>query len=134
MILTYAPADGDAQHFVFKPDDMLNHEAEAIEKRTAWSWAEFLEQVQKNSTLARRALLWTFLRRTHPTIRFEDLSFRQSEVELAFDVDEMTAMRNAVAEAPDQPGVDKDMYLTFMDGEIAKAVEAEGKAPAKSDD
>lgn len=134
MILTYTPADGDAQRFVFKPDDMLNSEAEAIEKRTGWTWAEFLEQTQKGSTLARRVLLWTFLRRTHHTLRFEDVSFRQSEVVLAFDIDEMTTMRAAVADAPDRPGIDKEAFLAFMDGEIAKAVETEGKAPEKSGD
>jgi hypothetical protein len=134
LLLHYRPAEGEAQTFVFKPSDMLNHESEAIEKRTGWAWAEFLEKLQKGSTLARRVLLWTYLRRVHHTVRFEDIQFKQGELELEFDRDELCEMRAGVEAQAEQPDVDKAAILAVIDAEIAKAAGGEGKAPANSED
>ena len=136
MILTYAPKDGDRQVWQFKADDMLNAESELIEKRTDWTWIEFLERLQKGSTLARRALLWTLLRRTHATLRFEDVRFAQGELTLDFDADELRALREAVASGPEVSGLNKDLILAKLDQEIAEQEAAgrdPGKAPANSD-
>lgn len=134
MLLTYTPADGDEQVFEFKPDDMLNHEAEAIEKRTDWTWDEFLVNLQKGSTLARRALLWTFLRRVHHTLRFEDVKFSRKELRLDYDLGELAEMREAVEKAPETPGVSKEAMLAALDAEMAKALPDPGKARGNSDD
>lgn len=92
MFLIYRPGDGDEQQWTFKPNKMPSHECEAIEKRTGWTYAEFGVQLQKGSALARRALLWAFLRRQHPVIRFEDLNPAYGEVELEYDAAELETM------------------------------------------
>lgn len=130
MILTYTPDDGNAVKWVFRPDDMLDRESEEIERRTDWTWPEFLEKLQKQSTLARRVLLWVLLRRQHPTLRFEDLSFRQSQCVLEFDRTELESMRSEIEKSPDRPGVDRALILDVLAREIEKApdVNTLGKA------
>lgn len=135
MLLTYDPAGGERQEWQFTPDEMLNHESELIERRTDWCWQEFLQNLQKGSTLARRALLWTFQRRVHHTLRFEDVTFRQGELVLEFDRGELVRMRDAVVKAADVPGVDKEQILRTMQDEIDRLDDGTdgGKAPAPSD-
>jgi hypothetical protein len=133
MLLHYRPADGDPETFVFDQAKIGNGEAELIEKRTDWTWTEFMQKLQQGSTLARRALLWTFLRRVHATLRFEDVRFSQGEVELQFQRDELEDIRAQVAKAPNVAGVDKDALLAQLDVEIAEAPPS-GKALASSAD
>lgn len=135
MILTYTPDGDKAQKWVFRPDDMLDRESEEIERRTDWTWPEFCEKLQKQSTLARRVLLWTLLRRQHPSLRLEDLTFRQSQCVLEFDRGELESMRAEIEKSPDRPGMDRDTILEVLAREIEKApdVTALGKAPAGSD-
>lgn len=121
MLLTFKPADGDAQEWEFVPDEMGNVESEMIEKRTAWTWDEFMMNLQKGSTLARRALLWTYLRRAHHTLRFEDVSFSRGEVSLEYDIAELSEIRAQTEKAPEQPSVDKTMVLALIDSQIDEA-------------
>ena len=129
MLLTYKPDGSESQEWEFHPDDMLNTESEMIEKRTGWAWDEFMLNLQKGSTLARRALLWTFLRRIHHTLRFEDVSFRRGELKLEFDLAELAEIRAQTEKAPDQPGIDKASLLAAIDSEIADRTAKLGPEP-----
>src|SRR5262245_40542619 len=97
MKLTYKP-DGQAEQvWQFNLGKLRTHEAEAIEKRTGLPFgSEFKMQLLKGATGARRALLWTFLRREHHTIRFEDVDFADDELTLEMDRDEWQAAYDAV--------------------------------------
>lgn len=127
MKFTYRPDAGDVQVWSFKPGEIKNSEAEMIERRTDWTWDEFVMKLQQGSTLARRALLWTFLRRTHHVLRFEDVEFTQSQVELEFDLDELYDMRSNIEKAPEKPGLDKEMLLSVLDAQIAERAQVVGK-------
>src|SRR5690348_10855217 len=111
MYLTYKPEGSDPQEFVFNPDDFSAFDAEAVESSTGWTWDEFLLHLRKGSVKARRTLLWTFLRRVHRGLHLRDVQFKNSEVKLEYDQDEMREILHSVEEAPDQPGVDKELLL-----------------------
>lgn len=121
MFFTYKPADGDEQRWTFKPNKMPNHEAEAIEKRTDWTYGTFCIKLQQGSTLARRALLWVFLRRQHPTIRFEDVRFETGELELEMDAGELAAMRQQVESSNAFDDETKAAALEQMDEQLKTA-------------
>lgn len=123
MYLVYTPADGDRQEWWFDPNDMGSAEAETIEKRTGWDWAEYFVRLNAGSVLARRALLWTFLRRIHHTLRFEDVNFTMSELTLEYDKNELTRLRDELAkqEVPAN-------QLAEMDRQIDEARPSLGKA------
>jgi hypothetical protein len=133
VILTHAPADGDKREWQFRPDDMLNHESEAIERRTEWTWQEFLMNLQKGSTLARRALLWTMLRREHHVLRFEDVSFAQGEVSVDYERGELAELLEQAQAAPDSTP-NKDGMIRFLVAYLAKRPDSgSGKALASSE-
>lgn len=138
MYLTYKPEGSpEEQEFIFIPEDTNTFDSEAIESATNWTWEEFLMNLRKGSTRARRVLLWVCLRRVHRGLQLRDVNFSQKEVTLEYDKEEMKTLRQGVSEAPDQPGMDKDLILAAMDAEIEKARPApggEGKAPGETND
>lgn len=131
MYLIYKPADGDEQEWWFNPNDMESAEAEAIERRTGWDWAEYFIRLNAGSVLARRALLWTFLRRVHHTLRFEDVRFTMAELTLEYDQDELQRLRDEAAKDTTVTAAVQDARLEAMDEEIAKARPGLGKARSK---
>jgi hypothetical protein len=70
MYLTYKPEDQETQRFLYEPGKLRVAETEAIEDRTGMPYGgDFKIALLKGQVRARRALLWTFLRRLHPSIR-----------------------------------------------------------------
>lgn len=137
MFLIYSPAGEPRREWVFKPNDILNREAEQIEKVCSCTWQEFLERLQKGQTMARRALLWTMLRRDHSVLRFSDVEFRQGELDVEFDKDELREIRSSTERAPEVAfdGKDRDAVLEVIDQEIERAREnPDPKARASSSD
>jgi hypothetical protein len=130
MYLVYRPEDGEEQRWTFNPKKIRAAEAEALEKRTGWDFEEFGLHLLKGSVLARRALLWTYLRRVHHTLRFEDVDFAVGEVELQYDKDELTLMREQVEKTHGGSDAERVQMLAALDEQIADAPEAEGKASA----
>lgn len=132
MYLTYKPSggEGESQEFIFIPGQCDNFDSEAIENATAWTWEEFLMNLRKGSVKARRALLWILLRRVHRGLQLRDVHFKNSEVELEYDKNEMQDLINGFRDQPEQPGMDKGSILEMMELEVQKArpaPDAEGK-------
>lgn len=132
MFLIYKPEDGEEQRWPFSPKKVRAAEAEAIEKRTGWDYEEFGLHLVKGSVLARRALLWTYLRRVHHNLRFEDVDFAVGEVELEFDKDELRTMREQISEQRFASEADRESMLSAIDAQIELAPEPEGKASASN--
>lgn len=130
MYLIYKPEGEDEQRWWFDPRKMKAREAEAIEKRTGWDWQEVGDHLMKGSSLARRALLWTYLRREHHVLRFEDVDFAMDEVDLEFSKEELQRIRDKAAEADSTP--ETAQAIDFLDAQIAEAPEGPGKAPASN--
>jgi hypothetical protein len=104
-------------------------EREDIERRTGLPYAEFTQAVLKGSSLCRRALLYTFLRRDHRKLRWEDVDFAWEELKLEYSRQEWEQMRdNAVDHLH---GEELAAALAHFDKEIEGAldekVEGEGK-------
>lgn len=141
MFVSYNPADGDAQRWVFDPDQVRAAEAELVEKRFGESWALFLAAVQQGSVRARRVLLWHLTRRDHPFAKYDDTpDFRVGEMEVEYSFVELRAMREVVMKA-EVPDAEREQVLTALDLEITEAMAREGiteaddepvgKAPSK---
>lgn len=127
MFFIYTPEDGERQEWWFDPKKIRVSEAEAIEKRTGWDWSEFGVHLIQASVLARRALLWTYLRRTHPRLRFEDVDFAMDEIELEFSREELEAMRAQLGQQ-DGLSTQERAQLAALDEQIEQARPGPGKA------
>lgn len=132
MFFVYAPEDGERQDWWFDPGKVRAQEAEAIEKRTGWDWSEFGVHLIKGSALARRALLWTFQRRVHHTLRFEDVDFALGEVTIEYSKGELEKMRAETERQDNISAEEKALMLAQLDREMAEAKESPGKASASS--
>lgn len=132
MYLVYRPDGSEPQEWWFDPQKLRAQEAEAIEKRTGWDFAEFGSHLLRGSVLARRALLWTFQRQVHHTLRFEDVDFATGEVELEYSKEELQRMRESAADLDGLDQVEREAALRDIDQQIEAAREGPGKAPASS--
>lgn len=113
MILRYRPDDGPEVEFDFKPGDMESPESEAVEAVGGEAWSTFEEWGAlffRGSQKARRAALWVFLRRTDPSLRFNQLSVRANQV----DVDYSLTERNRLIEVMlADPTLDNDQRVAL---------------------
>lgn len=141
MFLTYKPEDGDEQRWTIKLGKLRSLEIEQIEKLTAMDYgAEFRQRLLKGNGLARRALLFTLVRRDHPRTRFADVDFADDELILEMDLVELREVREAVVEAPTLSDDERTIALAQVDAQIAEIeaageqVEAEGKAPTPANE
>lgn len=134
MILIYKPDGQEQQQWLVQLGKLRVMETEAIEKRTGLAYGtEFKAELLKGATRARRALLWTYLRREHPALRFEDVDFCDDELELQMDRDELAESRARLLATDDMDADIKVLTLAEIDRQLAEAPEPPGKAPVKSD-
>lgn len=95
MEFVYKP-EGVEKRWPFDPDDLMVDEAELIERYTKLSFAEWLAMVNRGSMLAYRALLFVFLRRDDPGLKWESLKFKAGDVDVVFDDGEVDAWIKAL--------------------------------------
>ncbi|MGW1000740.1 hypothetical protein [Streptomyces sp. NPDC002520] len=130
MYLVYSPEGSDEpKRWKYNPRKVMSAERENIERITSRNWSEFTKDVIQGSSLCRRALLYTYLKREHPTVKFDDVDFAWDELKLEYSKGELAEMREAVAESAS--GDERAAVLAKLDAEIAEAYEDpedEGKA------
>lgn len=130
MYLVYKPEGADEpKRWKYNPKKLMSAEREMLERRTGKNFSEFTVDVQKGNSLCRRALLFMYLKREHPTIKYDDVDFAWDELTLEHSKGELLLMRENVAGSvpPDQLAA----VLEKLDEEIAEAFEdpeEEGKA------
>ena len=96
MIVTFTPTEGDSRAYEFKPRLLPNRDAELLEKLTGKSYQTFVQDATSGNALARRALVFMFEKRTHPTLKWDAFDFPYGAVEVEYDRDEYAAMREAI--------------------------------------
>ncbi|MCP3817835.1 hypothetical protein NLX86_06695 [Streptomyces sp. A3M-1-3] len=129
MYLVYKPGEGDAQRWLYDPKKLMSVEREMLERRTERNFSEFTTDVLKGNSRCRRALLFMYLKREHPTTRYEDVDFAWGELELEYTRGELLQLREMVSE--NMTGDQLAGALEQLDAQIAEAyddTETEGKA------
>ncbi|WP_340376441.1 hypothetical protein U5640_15840 [Streptomyces sp. SS7] len=107
----------------------MSAEREMLERKTGKDFSDFTTAVLAGNSLCRRALLYMFLKRQHPSIKWDDVDFAWDELKLEYSRQELAKMREAVAENVE--GAERENTLANLDREIETAVdesEEEGKA------
>lgn len=130
MYLVYSPEGSETpKRFKYNPRKIMSAERENIERITSRNWSEFTKDVVQGSSLCRRALLFTFLKREHPGVKWDDVDFAWDELSLEYSKAELIELRATVAEST--TGDQRAAVLEKLDAEIAEAYEDpddEGKA------
>ncbi|OQR64782.1 hypothetical protein B6E66_07430 [Streptomyces maremycinicus] len=130
MFLVYKPEGSEEpQRWPYNPRKLMSAERENIERLTGATWGDFTKKVVEGSSLCRRALLFTFLKRSNPPLKFDDVDFAWDELELAYSKGELEQLRETAAESA--PAEMRAAVLARIDQQIADAPEdptEEGKA------
>lgn len=129
MYLIYKPEgdEGEGHRWRYDPKKLMSPEQEALEKYSGRDFTEFTQLVLKGNSRCRRALLWVFLKRAHPTLKFDDVNFAWDELQLQYSREELELMRDKVLEGADP--AEADRIRDHFAGEIATAIaDDEGKA------
>ncbi|MFY1669491.1 hypothetical protein ACN27G_05985 [Plantactinospora sp. WMMB334] len=133
MFLVYRP-DGqdDEQRWEYVPGRMKSAEREACERRTGMTWEEFKVKVVQGSAVARRVLLWTFLRRQHHTLKFEDVDYCDDELQLLRTRDEIERELDELAKFEGLSDLERQLAEQQLRAALVDAPDAPGKAPTTS--
>lgn len=130
MYLIYQPAGAEEpKRWKYDFRRLNTMEREAIERRTGLDFAEWTQKVLRGNSTARRALLFTFLRREHPGLRWEDVQFEWDELRLEYSRSEYLLQREEALES--MKGDELAVVLERIDRELETAwddTEDSGKA------
>lgn len=130
MYLKYEPEGTDEpKRWKYQPKKLMSVEREMLERYTGKNFTEFSTDVLKGNSKCRRALLYLYLKREHPTLKFDDVDFAWDELTLEHSKGELLLMRENVAESV--PAEQLAAVLEKLDQEIAEADEdpdEQGKA------
>ncbi|WP_405841627.1 hypothetical protein [Streptomyces sp. NBC_01518] len=130
MYLKYEPEGSDEpKRWKYQPKKLMSAEREMLERYTGKNFTEFSTDVLKGNSKCRRALLYLYLKREHPTLKFDDVDFAWDELTLEHSKGELLLMRENVAESV--PAEQLAAVLEKLDQEIAEAAEdpeEQGKA------
>jgi hypothetical protein len=130
VYLVYTPEGSDEpQRWKYLPKKLMSAEREMLERRTGMNFTEFTQAVVKGNSVCRRALLFMYLKRSHPTTRYEDVDFAWDELTLEHSQGELLKMRETVADTT--PPHLLEAVLEKLDAEIEAAFvdpDDEGKA------
>jgi hypothetical protein len=130
VYLVYKPEGSDEpKRWKYQPKKLMSPEREMLERFTGKNFTEFTQDVLKGNSRCRRALLYLYQKREHPTLKFDDVDFAWEELTLEHSKGELLLMRENVAESV--PADQLAAVLEKLDQEIAEAYEdpdEQGKA------
>lgn len=132
MIVTFTPTEGDTRTYEWKPSALPNRDAELLEKLTGKNYSSFVQDASRGNALARRALVFMFEKRTHPTLKWDAFDFPYGSVEVEYDRDEYAAMREAL-ESDTTLDDEEKAPLVAQFREFEESAPEVPKAPVPSD-
>jgi len=120
MFLKYELDGVPPRKWQFTLDKLLSVEAEALERQTGWVFpAEFGQQLVKGSIIARKALLWVFLKREDPTLLYRQVDPPAGAIGTDFERGELVLIREQVERSTDMPDEQRTAMLAQFDELIA---------------
>lgn len=137
MRVVYDPENGDRQEWDFDPDRVLQVEAEMIEKRYGddRKFDVWLKDLNEGGAKAKKVLLWHLMRRTHHTLRYEDVpNFYMGEVRFDYSLSELAEARERILKL-EMSEERRQILLAEVDSKMTELIdrgelEGSGKAPS----
>jgi hypothetical protein len=133
VYLVYKPDGQPEQRWHYEPGRLHSGEMLLVEKASGFRYgAEFKQELMLGSTLARKALLWVMLRRTHQAIKLADVDFYDEQLQLIQDKDEIAAELAAMESEERPEGMSDAQWsagLALLRRQLSEAPDAPGKAP-----
>lgn len=122
MKLVYAPEGAEPREFDFDPSRLMSPEIEVIERQTGMTYGQWIEAMGNGSFTAFHGLLYIMLKRTAPTLKWNDVQFSVSDIDFQMDDEEAAALRKALEDKRQTHGLD-DIEEEQLRSLIAEGVE-----------
>lgn len=136
MKVTYRPEGAEPREWTgVKRGKIMSPEAELIERHTGWRFGQWWDELFADSMLAAHALLYVLLKRSTPTIKWEDVQFCEDDYSLDPELDEHRDARDtlvAIRDAGEQLSDAQTAYLTELDDILAAADDEAAEVPKAS--
>lgn len=135
MWVTYKPDGSEPREWWVNLAQIGDSEAESIEARAGMDWTEWQKRLLAGNRRARRALLWTLERRTHHTLRYEDVHFTDENFLVELDAQEIGRAIDTGEKAEAKSGLTDDQrdQLAALRALAETARPAPGKAQEPTD-
>lgn len=129
MIVTFAPPGSPPRTWIFDPDTFPQPDSERVEELTGLLWEEAKEAIVKGGAKVRRALVYCFERRDHPSLSWASFGdFPAGAISVEFTKDEIEALAKQVESAPGLSDASRAETLAGLAG-LLEAAPDTPKAP-----
>ncbi len=98
MQFVYKPEGAEPRRWDFNPAKLMSPEVEAIERHTALAFGEWINQVGRGSFVAIHGLLYVLLKRTHPTLKWDEVQFCMEDIDFEMNAEERAEALAALEE------------------------------------
>jgi hypothetical protein len=132
MHFVYAPEGADPQKWPFDPTRLMSPEVETIERHTGMSFGQWLEAVTSSSMLALHGLLYVLLKRTNPTLKWDQVQFCMADLDFELDPDEEAELVKTLSDK-EAGGIATGPELAALEAYRAKGVEPSDEPPVGKD-
>jgi hypothetical protein len=126
MFVIYTPDGQDAQRWEWEPKKVRGLEAEEIEARADVTWDQFQMKLMEGSARCRRVLLWHLQKKTHATLKLEDVDYAMGELQVEFSAPELHLLRERLVDAEGIDEAQRATALRAIDVELETAPDADG--------
>lgn len=134
MRLTYKPADGGEQSWIFRPGKLPRTVCSQLQAVYGKPYDVFQAEVQQGNIDARAVALWHCMRSEHPLLKYDDLpDFLSDEVTVEYEADEMRQLlAETQAKSALLPADQRELALNSLRAELAELEAAEAADPGKA--
>jgi hypothetical protein len=115
----YKPEGAKPREWPFDPAKLMSPEIEAIERHTGFTFQGWAEAIGNGSFIAIHGLLYVMLKREAPTLRWDDVQFSASEIDMVMEAAEKAALLYELQRRDDLSRAEQEV----MDDLIAEGIE-----------
>lgn len=134
MKFSYTPEGADPREWVINLNKLPNVEAEEIERRTDMTYGEWGDALERNSMRALHALLFVLMRRSTPSLKWDQIVFSMSEVSLEMELAEKKEALVRIREGIANGSISDDDARPAIDALVAEiAAEDEPESADEAD-
>lgn len=100
MLFKFAPKSGQVYHFAMSDEDMELDEVVEIEALTGKPISELAESLSRGSALMLKPMLYVYMKRSDPSLRYADFKVRMGEFGPVADRADLLSLRADVVANP----------------------------------
>ncbi len=127
MKFVYKPEGAAPQAWDFDPTKLMSPEVEVIERHTGFTFMEWVEALGRGSFGAFHGLLFVMLKRSRPTLKWDEVQFCMADVGWDLDVDDMREQIGNLEDKAKTPAGLLDNEADLLESLRKQLAEAEGE-------